>query len=121
MKLIKNYGLIGSWLSFTCAVHCLLMPVLISIAPVLILSDGSNTLILVISTMLSLASLCWGFKKHTRVFPILILGLGFLLLNTDCRSKYHIFVSICGGICFVFSYWLNKKFCRSCHNCNHIK
>lgn len=119
MKKFESFYVFGVFISFACAVHCMLMPILIMFIPLVFLTDGINKMSLVISTLLSLPSLCFGFKKHTRVSPMIILSLGFLCLNTDCRSKYHIAISIIGGVCFLTSYLLNKQLCKKCNKCSH--
>ncbi len=115
--LFKKLSIVAPCLSFSCAVHCLLTPILIGVLPILTMSDRTNTLVLMISTVLSLSTLCWGFKKHTRLSPVLILALGFLFLNTNHRHNWHIVASIFGGTCFIISYMLNKRLCKNCHKC----
>jgi hypothetical protein len=116
MRLLKHVHAIGAGLSFGCAIHCLLMPVGIALFPMFALTYRVSIGILILSTMLCLGSLCWGFRKHTRLSPLLVMAVGFFLLfATDHRGKYHIAISLLGSICYLASYLLNMALCHFCH------
>jgi hypothetical protein len=118
MRLLKYVHATGAVLSFSCGIHCLAMPIVIALIPALTISYRVNTLILVVSTLLSLASLCWGFKKHTRLSPLIILSVGFtFLFCLNHRSEYHIAFSFIGSMCYVASYLININLCRTCYKC----
>ncbi|MBX7143478.1 MAG: MerC domain-containing protein [Oligoflexia bacterium] len=115
---------VGACLSFACAVHCILMPFVLTILPLLGLSALSHHLfdIVMFSITVSLAtlSLCWGVRVHKRREILLLVALGVLLFylgGFHAESvKDAIFVGL-GGLCLVAGHLLNRRLCRSCKTC----
>ena len=71
---------VGSCLSAACAVHCLLMPLAVTLVPfgaLAFLADEAFERGLIISTVgLAAASFCWGSRQHRRWRALMILQPG---------------------------------------------
>ena len=77
----------GMIASITCAVHCMIMPLIITLLPIFGLSlfatEEFEWILLMISAMLGVTSLCFGFRKHKsfKAFSFLGIGLTFLVIG----------------------------------------
>lgn len=126
---------IGMSASILCAIHCSLMPFLLLIIPIFSLSlfvtEIFEWVFLILSFLLGISSLCFGYKKHKsyKVFPILCTGFCFLVIGRIMHNHYvheHEFhfdiynvVLIMGGLLVAASHYLNSKLCKSCDKCKH--
>jgi hypothetical protein len=85
---------IGARLSFACAFHCALTPVIVVVFPFLAVGGGSDLIhhgIILITIILSLLSSCWGFRRHKewRLFFLSSLGIGLLALSQLSLVSHH--------------------------------
>lgn len=123
-KVPSSLDAVGACLSFACAVHCILMPFVITLLPLIGLSALSHDIfdIVMFSVTVSLAtlSLCWGVRIHKRHELLLLVALGVFLFYLGGfhaeTVKDGIFVGL-GGLCLVAGHLLNRKLCRSCKTC----
>lgn len=124
----------GMIASITCAIHCMIMPLVITLVPIFGLSlfatEEFEWILLMISAMLGVASLCFGFRKHKsfKAFSFLGIGLTFLVIGRLAHEHinnfrvfefdiYLLFLVV-GAIMVAFSHWLNNKLCNSCPPCH---
>jgi hypothetical protein len=133
----------GASASFLCAIHCLAMPLLLTLLPAIGLSFLLNENIekaFVIGTV-ALASLnsCWGYRLHkkSRVFIFILIGSALLLIATFAMDHQHLHHShdhhghdhgpvrpqdnfwglsmmVCGAITLAIGHLLNRSFCNKC-------
>jgi hypothetical protein len=124
----------GMIASITCAIHCMIMPLIVTLLPIFGLSlfatEEFEWMLLMVSAMLGLTSLCFGFKKHKsfRAFSFLGIGLTFLVIGRLAHehvSHFRVFTFdiyllflVAGAILVAFSHWLNNKLCKSCLPCH---
>jgi hypothetical protein len=124
----------GMVASITCAVHCMIMPLVITLLPIFGLSlfatEEFEWILLMISAMLGITSLCFGFRKHKsfKAFSFLGIGLTFLVIGRLAHehvSHFRIFTFdiyllflVAGAILVALSHWLNNKLCKSCLPCH---
>lgn len=125
-RVFQHLGHVGSGLSLACAVHCLLMPFLIAVLPLVGLSfmaHGAFDLILIMAAILAaVANFCWGYRKHNKLSPGVWIAIGsilFLLGQFHALHAHHVVISVVGGVCFLASNLLNRKLCKSCETCCH--
>lgn len=125
MNATTHIDRVGAWASFACAIHCLLLPVLFALIPVLGLGWLDNPWIdrgfLVAAILLVLLAHPKGFRQHCRWTPTLlaisgILGILVALIVCGDRPSHHYFFAL-GGILVAVSHILNQRLCRSCHTC----
>jgi hypothetical protein len=124
----------GMIASITCAIHCMIMPLVVTLLPIFGLSlfatEEFEWMLLMVSAMLGVTSLCFGFKKHKsfRAFSFLGIGLTFLVIGRLAHehvSHFRVFTFdiyllflVAGAILVAFSHWLNNKLCKSCLPCH---
>ncbi len=118
----------GATASFLCAIHCALMPFIITMLPLLGLSFLASepvewTLILSSATLGTL-SLCAGFREHKsrRVFGVLGMALA-LLVAGRIFHEHHVgywgpVFMVLGGFSMMGAHLLNHSLCRSCRKCS---
>ena len=123
-------------LSGVCLMHCLLAPVLVTLAPIFTLSAVAedilfHQLMLWIVLPTSIIALFLGCRKH-RLFSIAATGfLGMLILVIVAFFRHDIFGSVAekfatsiGGITLAGSHYLNYRACQtiSCNdkNCSTV-
>lgn len=115
--------------SFTCAIHCLAMPLLIGILPFLGLSLLSSPWLEwsligftgAIGLLTLLPSYHW---KHRRLQPLALFLLGFgLILGTkfllDEDSALETFGMVAGALCVAGASLTNHRFTHTCCTCRH--
>ena len=124
----------GMIASITCAIHCMIMPLVVTLLPIFGLSlfatEEFEWILLMVSAMLGVTSLCFGFKKHKsfRAFSFLGIGLTFLVIGRLAHehvSHFRVFTFdiyllflVAGAILVALSHWLNNKLCKSCLPCH---
>lgn len=112
----------GIALSFFCLIHCLVLPILIGIFPIIsslnfITDETFHLLLLVLILPIAMISLLLGCFKH-RNFKVLIpAGLGVLLLILGINfHEYEKLLTIFGGLFLASSHIINYKLCKiDCH------
>lgn len=121
VQAIEKVGKAGNFISIACAIHCMLVPLLFVLLPVIgagfVLSGWFEFTILGVAIGISLFSLCWGFRVHrkTRVFALLAVAICFFFLAEYADS--HVVFSILGGASLIAANYTNSKLCRSCSTC----
>lgn len=123
---------VGFWSSIVCAVHCTLVPVATIGFPIIGFSLVSTELfewiLLSLSLIMGLTSLCFGFRKHKslRAFSFLTIGFALvvvarLLHEHNSKVGFHFDYVNCmlilGGILISMSYFINNKLCANCKTC----
>lgn len=125
MKLLKspvNLDNIGITASVLCAVHCAMVPLLITFLPLWGLSFLANEWVEIgmisLSLFLGIWSLGSSFKKnHHKIAPIFILITGFALIAFGHFSGNDFLEPILipiGGIVIATAHFVNLKLLKSC-------
>lgn len=117
MRIIRSYlDLLGFSASFLCAVHCLVMPLVLSMG----LLGGMSWLesawvewSFILSTLvLGSWSLVGSLPKHRNMTPILIAGVGFVLivvLHHAFENTIGHYFSALGGVLIAYAHYLNWR------------
>lgn len=124
----------GMIASITCAVHCMIMPLIITLLPIFGLSlfatEQFEWFLLIISAVLGITSLCFGFRKHKSYQALSFLGIGLTLLVIGRLIHQHIehlkvfqldlylLFLVLGAVLVALSHWFNNKLCNSCTPCH---
>jgi len=105
-------------MSLICGIHCLAMPFVLGIMPVAF-SSGSFTefLIITISAALATYLLVNDFKKHRKVYPLIILSLGVLILFGSHFTEVHAYLSAFAGMILFSSFMLNRFYTKKYNIC----
>ncbi len=118
----------GATASFLCAIHCALMPFVVTMLPLLglsfLASEPVEWALLLSSATLGSLSLCAGFKEHgsRRVFALLGIALA-LLVAGRIFHEHHLGVwgpvfMVMGGFTMMGAHLFNQMLCRSCRKCS---
>lgn len=124
-KFMGRLDTLGACLSLACAVHCVLLPFVLTVLPLLgltLFGDHRFEIFMIIGAVsIATFNLCWGSRVHgnQRIFwfipaSLLFFGGGVALLE-DPR---HGFLLACGGVLLATGHILNRKLCKSCHRCS---
>lgn len=115
---------VGIWVSGICALHCLLLPLLLPIAPLVASSVFAETwferMILSFSILVGFAALFIGFHKyHRQLYPLYSLVLGGLIYwNKDMfGAQYEPFTIAIGAFLIIAAHITNMRLCKSCKTC----
>jgi phosphoglycerol transferase MdoB-like AlkP superfamily enzyme len=116
---------IGITAASICALHCILLPVLLPALPLLGLSFLSDHrwehIFLIITAIIGSAALLSGFKRyHRRLYPfyLLILGIVIYWQKHDFSEKVQPFIIVVGTLLIAGAHFINIKLCNSCKSCN---
>ncbi len=115
---------VGIWMSSICALHCLLLPILLPIAPLVASSVFAEAwferMILTFSILVGFAALFVGFHKyHRQLYPLYSLALGGLIYwNKDMFGhEYEPFTIAIGAFLIIAAHVTNIRLCKSCKTC----
>jgi hypothetical protein len=115
---------LGIWVSSLCALHCLLLPLLLPIAPLIASSvfaeQWFERSILSFSILVGFAALFVGFHKyHRQLYPLYSLALGGLIYwNKDIFGHEFEPITIgIGALLIIVAHVTNLRLCKSCQTC----
>lgn len=127
MKFPNNSQLfdkVGMSASAACAIHCALLPIVLTLLPIVGLEFLANPMIELSMISLSLALACLAlssaYKKHRKVLPFVILMLGFC-----CIAMGHLLEELerylipLGGLLIAIAHFINLQLTKSCHHHTH--
>jgi hypothetical protein len=130
MKLQINWDALGVSATIACAIHCALLPLLLSSLPLFGINILNNiffeTGMILLAMIIGTYSLWHGYRRHHHhnlPLVLFITGILFLLLKQFTVSL-HIWLLIPAVLLIVTAHFLNWHFCRKakhCHStdCNH--
>lgn len=118
----------GTAASLLCALHCALMPLAITLLPLVglqfLASGWVEWTLIGISAVLGTSSLCLGFKEHRSRRALAILGAGLSLVVLGRIIEEHhlgplgVPTLVLGGITIAGAHLLNRKLCLDCRACH---
>ncbi len=115
---------IGITATSLCALHCILLPILLPVLPLFglsFLADHAWEHVFLLSTAaLGTIALFSGFKRyHKRLYPFYLLYLGVTLywIKHDFSEAVEIYFIIGGASLIVAAHFINIKLCNSCKQC----
>ncbi len=110
---------VGVWASLICAVHCALVPLLVALLPAFGLrlfgQIDFDQAFAVFATVLGVASLGLGYRRHRAVAAWLLLAAGLLLIWANAftglhdHSAWHALMMVAGGLSITAAHWLNYR------------
>ncbi|GAB3297257.1 MerC domain-containing protein [Pseudidiomarina andamanensis] len=109
----------GMWVTTLCALHCLLLPVILPMLSLIGLSFIGEELlervILGTSIALGLVALISGIRKHARFYPlILLIAGGFIYWHKDSLGEMgEPIIILLGASLIVAAHWVNLRLVRS--------
>jgi len=130
MKLKPNWDAIGITTSLACAIHCALLPLLLSSLPVLgvdiIDNHAFEYFMILLAFAIGTVALYHGYKKHHhRFLPMGLFTAGMLLLlGKQFWHQVHLLLLFPAVVTIISAHFINFRLCRAhdhAHNddCNH--
>lgn len=116
----------GMWVTTLCALHCLLLPVILPILSLVGLSFLGEELlervILGTSIVIGLVALSSGVRKHFNFYPFILLAAGaFIYWHKDSLGEMgEPVVIIVGASLIVAAHWINLRLVRSARSTNGL-
>jgi hypothetical protein len=115
---------IGITATSLCALHCILLPILLPALPLLGLSfladHAWEHVFLMMTAVLGTVALFSGFKKyHRKIYPfyLLFLGIGIYWIKHDFSEDIQPYFIVLGASLIVAAHLINLKLCNSCKRC----
>ena len=119
-----NLDTFGIWISSACAVHCLLLPVLLPVLSILGLKFLANENIekFIIFTSIAIATYSFVFsyvKNHGKIYPffLIILAIIFFTSRENMGESYEPWVNLLAGGLIVIYHIVNIRLCKRCPKC----
>lgn len=117
---------IGITATSLCALHCILLPVLLPALPLLgisFLADHAwEHVFLIVTAILGSVALFSGFKRyHRKLYPFYLLALGVIIYwqKHDFSESVQPFFIIVGALLIVSAHLINLKLCNDCKQCTN--
>lgn len=124
MKLRFNWDALGIATSLACAIHCAILPLILSSLPVLgmniINNEGFENFMIFVAFAIGSVSLWHGFRKHHHSLLPLMLFLGGigLLVAKQVWHDFQYWLLPLSLVMIVSAHFLNFRYCRV-HNHAH--
>lgn len=125
-----NWDVVGAATSLACAIHCALLPLLLTSLPLFGINIINNLQfefgMILLAFAIGAYSLYHGWKKHHhRWLPFIVFSIGMALLV--CKQLWHnyqLVFLIPAVVLIITAHFLNYRLCRSCSTemkgaCNH--
>ncbi|MFT3702205.1 MAG: MerC domain-containing protein [Agriterribacter sp.] len=119
-----NYDALGVTASLACAIHCAVLPLILTSLPVFGIDIIHNYFfeygMILLAFVVGLFALYHGYKKHHHSFvPVLLfsLGISFLLLK-ELFHEYHLWLLIPAVLLIVSAHYVNYRLCRKANHCH---
>ena len=118
---------VGVFASVACLVHCLLLPVLVPLLPLLsgvVESESVHEWLLVFLTVCAVLAFVPGYRAHRAwsvvgfgVVGVLLLAGGALAHDLPVLSGLDTPLTILGGLVLISTHLVNLRLCRRCPAC----
>lgn len=125
MSLFKiNWDALGVTVSVACAIHCAVLPLVLSSLPLFGINIIENNYfeygMIALAFIVGSYSLYHGFKKHHHSWlPFILFSVGMIfLIIKQVFHDLHLYLLIPAVLFIILSHFLNYKFCRR-HNHAH--
>jgi uncharacterized membrane protein YfcA len=123
-----NWDNIGIAASTLCAIHCLLLPIVLAFAPTLAhFLPGDETVHRTLAYLLAAVGLVafWAaYKVHRRKQVLLLLAIGILGVTVGAYADFllpthawEVGITVTGSSFLIAAHYLNRTLCRSCRVC----
>lgn len=129
MKIKTDF--VGMALSIGCIIHCLLLPIVLPLLPMIgfaVDHDSHFHIILsAIITLVAIIALVPGYTKHHFIIPLFLatIGIFFIVGAGVLESSYHDYkitlVTVFGSLLITTAHYINHRCLCSCehHECGN--
>jgi undecaprenyl pyrophosphate phosphatase UppP len=119
-----NYDALGIAASLACAIHCAILPLVLSSLPLfginIINNTGFEYLMIGIAFIIGSYSLWHGYRKHHhKLYPVLLFTAGICLLFMKQYFHEHFIKFLIPAVILIVSaHWLNYTECKRAKHCH---
>ncbi|MEN9445520.1 MAG: hypothetical protein RL728_32 [Bacteroidota bacterium] len=119
-----NYDTLGIAASVACAIHCAVLPLVITSLPILGINIINNfwfeIFMIVLAMCIGLYSLTHGFKKHhhSRLPIIIFMGGMVLLMLKQILHAFQLWLLVPGVTLVIIAHYLNFIKCKKIKFCS---
>ncbi len=121
-KIGSRLDSIGMTASTLCAIHCAVVPILLTLLPLVGLGFLANQLfewgMIVLALLLGVSSIFLSyFRTHHRIVPLLLLVAGFVLIiagHIYLKGWVEAIIVPAGGLTIAFAHFINFKYVGAC-------
>ena len=110
----------GAFLSMACAVHCVAMPLVVTMLPLVglgFLASEPAEYAFIGAVLLAAGSVVSGARHHRkwRAFPTLVLAVGIIVTGfMAAEGSFEVILHVTGGVLLATTHLLNRHLCRTC-------
>ena len=118
MNIKLNWDALGIGTSILCAIHCALLPVLVTSLPVFGINIVHNLIfewgMIALAFVVGSYSLFHGYIKHHRSMkPVLIFSVGFIfLILKQFFTQFEISLLFVAVACIISAHYYNYRLCH---------
>ena len=118
MNIKLNWDALGIGTSILCAIHCALLPVLVTTLPVFGINIVHNLIfewgMIALAFVVGSYSLFHGYIKHHRsIKPVLIFSVGFIfLILKQFFTQFEIPLLFVAVACIISAHYYNYRLCH---------
>src|SRR4029078_9397785 len=124
MKLQVNWDALGIATSLVCAIHCAVLPLLLTSLPLFGINIIHNNFfeagMIALAFVVGSLALFHGYRRHHhRPLPLLIFASGFTFLVLKEMSLSYEVILLIPAVSFILTaHYLNYRFCRKANHCH---
>jgi hypothetical protein len=125
---VKTLDRVGATASLVCAIHCALMPLCITLLPLVglafLASEWVEWCLVGLSAVIGVTSLCLGYRRHRspRALSLLAGGLALIALGRMLErggiARWGVPILVAGGLLVATAHWINRRLCDTCIRCH---
>ena len=116
---------VGVWLTSLCALHCIALPVILPLIPMLAGSffaeEWFERTVLLLSIAVGFVALLIGFYKyHRQLYPLYSLAMGGFIYWQKDMFGHHLepLVVTIGAVLIIAAHIINMRLCKACKGCD---
>ncbi len=124
MRLKVNWDVLGISTSVACAIHCALLPLVLSSLPLfgveIIDNAGFEVIMIIIAAAVGAYSLYHGYKTHHhQVVPLIIFFIGILfLIAKQVWHERQLWLLAPAVFFIVMAHYYNYRNCKKANHCH---
>lgn len=114
---------IGATLSAICAIHCLLLPLVVGVLPMLGVAtvlEPAEVWLTIVAILIAVLSALWSYHKHRelRIVALFFGALGLVIIGLVLENIWY---HAGGMVALLGAHILSANLCKSCSHDHEVK